>query len=87
MIAKLHNPTSLWHNGQRTGDADVDQVDSLTAEAMLGNASFVRHGRTGDAPSCIRKALLPIRVDAGGPGIGVGIPSLSMNEHETELAR
>lgn len=57
------------------------------AEALLGTALFARRGRTGDALSCIREALLPIRGDADRPDIGVGVPSLSVNERETELAR
>lgn len=89
-MAKLHSPTRLWHNGQCTSDislAGVDEVDSLIADALLGNASFMQRGRAGDTLSCIRDALRPIRGDAEGPGIGVGVPSLSVNERDTELAR
>lgn len=78
-VAKVRNLMRLWHNGQCTSDisfADVGEVDSPTAEALLGTMSFAQRRRTRDALSCDRKALLPIRGNADGPAIGVGVPSL-----------
>lgn len=67
--------------------ADVDDVDSPIADALLGTPLFAWSGRTGDALSCNLEALLPIRGDADGGGIGVGVDPRSVNERETELAR
>ncbi|KAI5989192.1 hypothetical protein F5J12DRAFT_897980 [Pisolithus orientalis] len=67
--------------------ADVDNVDSPIADALLGTPLFAWSGRTGDALSCNLEALLPIRGDADGGGIGAGVDPRSVNERETELAR